>query len=93
LVEFGWSVEDLETTLTDSRIWIADTSATVHTTSNKMLAKHWSDNQDNTVVVMGNGQREEISRDETVFGTARNKVGETQRQISLTKAVNLPNGK
>jgi hypothetical protein len=92
-VEFGWSVEDLEMALTDPRIWIADTGATVHTTSNETLAKHRSNNQDDTVVVMGNGQREEVSKIGTVFGTAINKMGDSQGQISLTDMMYLPNGK
>jgi Zinc knuckle len=92
-VEFRWSVEDLKTALTDPRIWIADTGATVHTTLNKTLAKHWSNNQDDTVVVMGNGQKEEFSKIGTVFGTAINKMGDSQGQISLTDVMYLLTGK
>ena len=33
LVEFGWAMEDLKTTLMDPILWIADSGATVHSTS------------------------------------------------------------
>jgi hypothetical protein len=42
---------------------------------------------------MGNGQKEEIAKIGTVFGTAVNKMGKIKRQISLTDVMYLPNGK
>jgi len=61
-VEFGWAVEDLESKLLDPRIWIADTGATAHSTANKSLTKNWNQDPEQTVVVMGNGQREEEAK-------------------------------
>jgi mRNA degradation ribonuclease J1/J2 len=46
----------------DPNIWIADTGATVHSTSNVKLAQDWRQETNNTVVVMGNGQEEEMTK-------------------------------
>jgi hypothetical protein len=34
VVEYCWTIKDLETTLTDPDLWIADIGATVHSTAN-----------------------------------------------------------
>jgi Zinc knuckle len=57
-VEFGWVNDDLEGLLTNSNLLIADTGATVHSTSNKSLSSDWVEEND-TVIVMGNGQKED----------------------------------
>jgi hypothetical protein len=62
IIEYGWAVEDLETTLMDPDIWIADIGATVHSTSNVKLAQDWKQETNNTVIVMGNGQKEEVTK-------------------------------
>ena len=39
-IEYGWVNDDLS--LLDPNIWIADTGATVHSTSSQQLAKTWN---------------------------------------------------
>jgi hypothetical protein len=62
IIEHSWAVEDLEKTLMDPKIWIADTEATVHSTSNVKLAQDWRQETNNTVVVTRNGQKEEVKK-------------------------------
>jgi hypothetical protein len=92
IVKYGWALEDIEKTLTDSQIWIADTGATVHSTSNAEIALNWKGDTNNTVVVMGNGQKEEVTKIGKVKGIARNKAGESQGNIVLLDVMFLPNG-
>ena len=54
VVEFGWTMEDLETILMGPKLWISDSGATFNTTSNKIWAKNWKEDQDDMIVVMGN---------------------------------------
>jgi mRNA degradation ribonuclease J1/J2 len=68
IVKYGWANQDLETTLMDPNIWIANTGATVNSTSNVKLAQDWRQETNNTVFVMGNGQKEEVTKTGKVTG-------------------------
>jgi hypothetical protein len=71
IIEYGWTMQDMESiTITDPDIWIADTGATVHSTSNPFFARNWTKNPNKMVVVMGNGQTEEVAKTGTFEGTA-----------------------
>jgi hypothetical protein len=66
-------MEVLETKL---NIWIADAGATKHSTSNIKSAQGWKQETSNTVVVIGNGQNEEIKKIGKVTGIVQNCEGE-----------------
>jgi hypothetical protein len=56
IIEYGWTMQDRESiTITNPDIWIADTGATVHSTSNPFFAKNWTKSPNKMIVVMGNG--------------------------------------
>jgi hypothetical protein len=75
-----------------SNIWISDTGATVHSTSNVKLAQDWRQETNNTVVVMGNGQKEEVTKTGKVTGIVKNCEGGIQGKITLSDVIFLPNG-
>jgi hypothetical protein len=76
----------------DPYIWIADTGATVHSTSIIKLAQDWRQETNNTVVVMGNGQKEEVMKTGKVTGIVKNCEGGIQGNITLLEVMFLPNG-
>jgi hypothetical protein len=76
----------------DPNIWIADTGATIHSTSNIKLAQDWRQETNNTVVVMGNGQKEEVTKTGKVAGIVKNCEGGIQGNITLSDVMFLPNG-
>jgi hypothetical protein len=92
IIRYGWAVEDLETTLMDPNIWIADTGATVHSTSNVKLAQDWKQETNNTVFVMGNGQKEEVTKTGKVTATVKNCQEGFQGNITLSVVMFLSNG-
>ena len=61
-------MDDLQ--VEDPTIWIADTGATVHSTPHQNLLVSSHPANDDTVVVMGNGNQEIVTAVETVKGTA-----------------------
>ena len=65
VVEFGWTMEDLETMLINSTLWIADPGATINSTSNKIWVKNRKEVQDDMIVVMRNGQNESVTKSST----------------------------
>jgi hypothetical protein len=73
IVEYFWAMKDLETTLTDPDLWIADTGATVHSTANIAYANNWEPDTSNTVVVMDNGKKEKVTKIGKVEGIAKDK--------------------
>jgi hypothetical protein len=91
-IEYGWAVEDLETTLMDPNIWIADTGAAILSTSNVKLAQDWKQETNNTVVVMRNGQKEEVTKTGKATGIVKNFEGGIQGNITLLDVIFLPNG-
>jgi hypothetical protein len=76
----------------DRNIWIADTGATVHSTSNVKLAQYWRQEINNTVVFMGNGQKEEVTKTGKVTGIVKNCEGGIQGNITLSDVMFLANG-
>ena len=92
-IEYGWVNDDLGVSLLDPDIWIADTGATVHSTSSQQLAKTWKEDMNNTVVVMGNGNRESATKVGSVEGVAIDSDGNRQGRITLSEVLYLPNGK
>jgi hypothetical protein len=76
----------------DPNIWIADTGATVHFTSNVKLAQDWKQKTDNTVVEMRNEQKEEMTKSGKVTSTVKNCEGGIQGNITLSDVMLLPNG-
>jgi hypothetical protein len=94
IIEYGWTMQDMESiTFTNPDIWIADTGATVDFTSNPFFAKNWTKSPNETVVVMGNGQTEEVAKTRTLEGTAVKQNNERQGNVALSNVVYLPNGK
>jgi hypothetical protein len=93
VVEYCWAINDLETTLTDPDLWIADTGATFHSTANIAYAKNWEPDTSNTVVVMGNGKKEKVIKIGKIKGIAKDKDGINQGNIILSDVMFLPNGK
>jgi hypothetical protein len=83
-VEYCWAIKDLETTLTDPDLWIADTGATIHSTANMAYANNWGPDTSNTVVVMGNGKKEKFTKIGKVKGIAKDKDGINQGNIVLS---------
>jgi hypothetical protein len=67
----------------DPNIWIADTGATVHSTSNVKLTRDWKQETNNTIVVIGNGQKVEVTKTGKVTGTVKNCEGGIQGNITL----------
>ena len=90
-IEYGWVNDDLGVSLLDPDIWIADTGATVHSTSSQQLAETWSKDKNNTVVVMGNGNRESATKVGSVEGVAIDSDGNRQGRITLSDVLYLPN--
>ena len=90
-VEFGWVNDDLEELLTNSNLWIADT-ATVHSTANKSLSSDWIEGND-TVIVMGNGQKEDAVLKGSVKGEVLDSKGKSQGNIILSDVMYIPNGR
>jgi hypothetical protein len=82
----------LEGLLTNSNLWIADTGATVHSTSNKSLSSDWVERND-TVIVMGNGQKEDAVFKGSVKGVAMDSNGKLQGNIILSDVMYIPNGR
>jgi hypothetical protein len=93
VVEYCWAINDLKTTLTDPNLWIADIGATVHSTANIAYAKNWETDTSNTVVVMGNGKKEKVTKIGKVEGIAKDKDGTNQGNMILLDIMILPNGK
>jgi SepF-like predicted cell division protein (DUF552 family) len=93
VAKYCWAIKDLETTLTDPNLWIADTGATVHSTANMAHANNWEPDTSNTVVVMGNGKKEKVTKIGKVKGIAKDKDGINQGNIVLLDIMFLPNGK
>jgi hypothetical protein len=93
VIEYCWAIKDLETTLTDPDLWIADTGATVQSTANIAYANNWEPNTSNTVVVMGNGKKEKVTKIGKIEGSAKDKDGINQGNIILSDVMFLPNGK
>jgi hypothetical protein len=91
IVEYGWTVKDLETTLTYPNLWIVSTGATVHPTAKVIDSKDWDKDISSTVVIMGNGQKEQVARTRKVRRVARNKVYKSQGNIVLCNVVFLSN--
>jgi hypothetical protein len=82
----------LEGLLTNSNLWIADTGATVHSTSNKSLSSDWVEEND-TVIAMGNGQKEDAVFKGSVKGVAMDSNGKLQVNIILSDVMYIPNGR
>jgi hypothetical protein len=92
VVKYCWAIKDLEPTLIDPDLWIADTGATVHSTSNIAYASNLEPDTSNTVVVMGNGKKEKVTKIGKVEGIAKDKDGINQGIIILLDVMFLPNG-
>jgi hypothetical protein len=84
VVKYCWAIKDLETTLTDPDLWIADTGATVHSTANIANANNWETDTSNTVVVMGNGKKEKVTKIGKFEGIEKDKDGINQGNIILS---------
>jgi hypothetical protein len=93
VVEYFWAIKDLETTLTDPDLWISDTGATVYSTAHIDYANDWEPDTSNTVVVMGNGKREKVTKIGKVEGIAKDEDGINQGNIILLDVMFLSNGK
>jgi uncharacterized protein YlzI (FlbEa/FlbD family) len=65
----------LEELLNNSNLWIADTGAIVHSTSNKSLSSDWVEEND-TVIVMINGQKGDAVLKQSVNHVVAEKIGE-----------------
>jgi hypothetical protein len=91
LVEYGWTSQD-KFQVEDPTIWIADTGATVHSTSHLELLSDCSAPEDNITVVMGNGNEEKVTTVGTVKGDAINQNGKCQGLIDLWGVMHLKNG-
>jgi hypothetical protein len=91
-VEFGWVNNDLEELLANSKLWIADTGARVHSTSNNLISNNWMEEND-TVIVMGNGQKEEAVLKGNVRGEVFDSRGKSQGNIILSDVMYIPNGR
>jgi hypothetical protein len=57
------------------------------------FAKNWTKSPNKMVVVMGNGQTEEVAKTGTFEGTAVKQNKEKQGNVKLSNVVYLPNGK
>jgi hypothetical protein len=79
--------------LTDPNLRIADKGATVHSTANIAYANNWEPDTNNTVVVMGNGKKEKVTKIGKVEGIAKDKDGINHGNIVLSDVMLLPNGK
>jgi hypothetical protein len=71
IIEYSWAVEDQETMLMDLNIWVAETCATVHSTSNLKLNQDWKQDTNKNVIMMGNGQKEEVTKTRNVMSTVK----------------------
>jgi hypothetical protein len=88
-VEFGWVNDNLEELLNNSNSWIADTGATAHSTSNKSLSSDWVEEND-TVIVMVNGQKEDTVLKRSVKGEVLDSKGKSQGNIILSNVMYIP---
>jgi hypothetical protein len=66
--------------------------ATVHWMSNKEFTRDWKDETNNTVIIKGNGHKEQVTKIRKVEGTAKNRKGESQGNIVFSDVLFLPNG-
>jgi hypothetical protein len=77
----------------NTNIWIADTRATVHSISNVKLAQDCKQETNNTVLLMGNGQNEEVTKTGKVIGTVKNCEEVIQDNITLSDVMFLSNSR
>jgi hypothetical protein len=89
----GWIYRDNTVNVLDPTIWIADTEASVHSTSNLTLTTDWQNPTSKTVVVMGNGEKEKVVKSWCIKGIVKDKDNKNQGRMSLCKVVYLPKGK
>jgi hypothetical protein len=82
----------LDGLLTNSNLWIANTGATIHSTLNKALSSDWVEEND-TVIVMGYGQKEDAVFQQSVKGLVMDSNGKSQGNIILSNVMYIPNGR
>jgi hypothetical protein len=88
-VEYYWALKDPQATLTDPDIWIAGTGATVHSTANVLFANYWEPDTRNTVTVMGNVEKEKVTKIGIVEGIFKDKDRMNQGNNVLSDVIFL----
>jgi hypothetical protein len=91
-IKFGWVKDDLEELHNNSNVWIANTGANVHSSSNKSLSNNWIE-ENGTAIVMGNGQKEDAVLKGNVRGEVLDSKGKSQGNIILSDVMYIPNGR
>ncbi|MGH7955289.1 MAG: reverse transcriptase domain-containing protein [Gloeomargaritales cyanobacterium] len=88
----GLTFPDSMKLLSDPNVWIADTAATVHTTSHdvemKSIGKRTKDS-----ITMGNGSNEKTAKYGNVHGTVCDKMGMVIESATLTNVAHVPSAK
>lgn len=84
IVEYCWTVKDLETTVTCLNLQIVSMGATVHLTASEITSKEWNKHVSRTVVIKVNGQKEQITKTRKVRGVTGDKVCKSQENIFYT---------
>jgi hypothetical protein len=79
-IENGWTSRD-KFQVEDPSIWIADTRATVHSTSHLELVNGKRLPEEDITVLMGNGNEEKVTTIGTVKGNAITKMESSKVQF------------
>jgi 4-hydroxy-3-methylbut-2-enyl diphosphate reductase IspH len=89
-IEYGWTTKDMHH-VEDSSIWVADSSPTVYSKPHQDFLSYCYSAEEDTVVLMGNGNHENVNTIETVKVIAVDNQRKTQGSINLPDTMYIKN--